>query len=233
MHPTATLTAPYTEPSNQSTSLPVPSLIPRKRLCSHVSEHYTEPDYAQYGASTGKLTCRRGGDKTCMVFSKGWPSWFWAALSRSFVVKIVVLGDIQWKWAVKAASPSVEVLGWEAVAACNWPTVDIVFSDYDLRGKLMPLWNYISKYLILSKASHKPPPSWGYAKVCLWHMECGGVTDGKWWAHVYSTISPLDVILPTQAKRDLSTIIETMNSGGHGATLAQLLHQFPGLRYPK
>lgn len=112
-----------------------------------------------------------------------------------------------------AKSPSTKVLGWEEAEACIWPKVDMVFSDDDLRGKLMPLWNCIFKYLDLAKASHKPPSSWGYAKVCLNHMECGGVTNGKWWAHVYSSCSPFSVSLATQAKRDMSTIIDTMQSG--------------------
>jgi hypothetical protein len=81
-------------------------------------------DYAAYGVTTGKLSQRKLGDLSCVVVSRGWPGWFWAAHARGIYVRVLIMGDLQRKPLVKTMSPSTEVFGW-----------DQIFSVYDLSGK--------------------------------------------------------------------------------------------------
>jgi hypothetical protein len=50
---------------------------------------------------------------------------------------------------IKTCSPATEVTGWRAVPITSWPVVDIIFSDFDLQGNLMPLWNYFTNDLVI------------------------------------------------------------------------------------
>jgi hypothetical protein len=68
--------------------------------------------YAAYGVTTRKLLHSKGGNLTCMAFSKGWPSWFWAMRCRKLDIKWVVLGSGQWKSIINKVSPSTEVYLW-------------------------------------------------------------------------------------------------------------------------
>jgi hypothetical protein len=74
------------------------------------------------------------------VLSKGWPG----------------------RQHIKIVSPFTKVYGWVKIDLIPWPGVDGVFNDYDLRGKLKPLWTYITKHLKFSEAFHTPELNWGY-----------------------------------------------------------------------
>jgi len=52
--------------------------LPRKREVKDLSGPDQKP-YAQYGISTRNLSSQHNGDPHCVVISKGWLSWFWAA----------------------------------------------------------------------------------------------------------------------------------------------------------
>jgi hypothetical protein len=123
---------------------------------------------------------RKIGALSCVIFSRGWPSWCWAAKSRGFAVKCVVLGDVQWKGVIKKFSPSTEVLVWgmvfcDGTVDMSWLHTDVIFSDFHLKGKLKPLWSYASTHIVLSKPSRNPPLGWYYQKLFLEHSFCGGV----------------------------------------------------------
>jgi hypothetical protein len=64
-----------------------------------------------------------------------------------------MLGDATWKALIKQCSPSTEVFVWGEVEDVPWSSVNTVFSDYDLRGKLKPLWDYITNHVVLTKAA--------------------------------------------------------------------------------
>jgi hypothetical protein len=121
-----------------------------------------------------------------MIFSRGWPSWLWSALSQGIDVKLIILSDATWISLVKTSAPASNVTVWSDVRDMSWPVVDFLFSDFDLQGKLSTLWTYITKLLVLRKAARKAPFSWKYMKVTVSHVDCGGVTDGGWWLHCYS-----------------------------------------------
>lgn len=53
--------------------------------------------YAKYGVTSRQLKCPKAGDRSCIVLSRGWPSWFWAAKCRGYDVKLLMLGDDTWK----------------------------------------------------------------------------------------------------------------------------------------
>ncbi len=60
---------------------------------------------------------------------------------RKLDIKWVVLGSGQWKSIINKVSPSTELYLWGDVEVNNifWREVDILFSDYDLKGKLKPI----------------------------------------------------------------------------------------------
>lgn len=98
-----------------------------------------------------------------------------------------------------------------------WSSVNTVFSDYDLRGKLKPLGDYITNHVVLTKAARSPPSSWSHSKQQMHHVKFGGVTDGSWWVHVYLAKAPAStesLLIKEQAKRDLSSILDSMVSSG-------------------
>jgi hypothetical protein len=66
-----------------------------------------------------------------MVFSKGWPSWFWAACAQGFHVSLILLQDDTWTRLIKHFSPSTEVVVWKNVGGISFPVVDGIFSDYN------------------------------------------------------------------------------------------------------
>ncbi len=119
---------------------------------------------------------------------------------------------------IKKFSPSTEVLVWD-MAFCDgavdmsWLHTDAILSDFDLKGKLKPLWSYASTHIVVSKPSRNPPLGWYYQKLFLEHSFCGGASNGHWWCHVYSA-SNASIILIRQAQRDMSAIITPTISGG-------------------
>ncbi len=98
---------------------------------------------------------------------------------------------MRWWDVIKWGSLSTEVIGREKIGSIARLTVYVLFSDYDLRGKLHPIWSYITNFLVLTKVASKPPPSWNHTKKHLNHVKCGGVTNGKCCVHVYSAMKEL------------------------------------------
>jgi hypothetical protein len=233
--PTLSLSVPLQKHSQTTTLVGTVNLPLKRKLDQTVQS--SEPDaqssdiawapYAQYGVISRQLPFRKPGEKSCIVLSKGRPSWFWAAKSRNYEIKIVLLGEVQWKPLIKRVSPSTEVFSWKEIDFITWPGVDAVFSDYALRGKLTPLWTYITKHVVSSKAMHTPQPNWGYTKTQLLHAECGGVTDGRWWVHIYSSGLPLHLSFPKQGQRDVSTILDAMVNKGHPCTAPKSIPACP------
>ncbi len=72
-------------------------------------------EYAKYGISQGKLSCPKRGEYSCMIFSRGWPSWLWSALSRGIDVKLIILSDATWISLVKTSAPASNVIVWSDV----------------------------------------------------------------------------------------------------------------------
>jgi hypothetical protein len=173
--------------------------------------------YAKYGVTSRQLKSPKTGHRSCIVLSRGWPSWFWAAKCRGFDVKLILLDDARWKSVIRQNSPSTEVWTWNEIEDVTWGSVNTVFSDYDLGGKLKPLWDYVSNHVVLTKAARSPPPSWSHFKQQMHHFQYGGVTDGCWWVHVYLARAfgvSRGILVKEQDKRDLSTVLDSMVSSG-------------------
>jgi hypothetical protein len=171
--------------------------------------------YAQYGVTSRSIPVMGDGTWSCYVFCKGWPSWFWAAVARGFWVKRVILSTPYWKSSILAHSPSTEVLIWDRTLKFAWESVTVVLSDLSLSGQLNAAWEYVTHSIVLPKAVRQYPGSWNYHKLDFKHYNFGGVTDGKWIQHLYSSaknVTPFS--LESQAARDASTLLDPMASGG-------------------
>jgi hypothetical protein len=173
-----------------------------------------DTSYAQYGVSSRKLMFRTSGSKECIVLCRGWPSWFWAAHARGLVLRLAVLQEGIWSNLIKHFSPSTEVLVWGEQGEVDWPVVDMVFSDFTLKGNLRPILNHITQTVVTLKAICGMPSTWCYHKVVLRHVHCGGVTDGQWPLHTYSSCPRMELVTRIQAHRDMSTITDSMVSSG-------------------
>jgi len=177
--------------------------------------------YAQYGTTSGRF--KLSETKTCVILSQGWPSWFWAALARGYVIKLVILSNSLWKTIILKHSPSTKVLVWAKDLEIPWEQVYMVFSDFDLKGRLRELWMYVTHLVILPKATCSHPEGWHSVKLLLSHWELGGVTDCTWIRHVYYSHLVLSITVQRQAARDASTILNAMESGGYPCKAPQNL----------
>jgi hypothetical protein len=137
---------------------------------------------------------------------KSWPCWLWAALNQGYKVILVVSQDDRWFDIIKRISPATKVFLWQDMTNHFWPVAEVVFSDFDLKGKLMPLWNYITKAVVTLRAIRTPPPGWEHTKLYVSHANCGGITDGRWNVHVYQAKPATELVLKSQASRDLDVI---------------------------
>jgi len=160
-----------------------------------------------------------------MIFSRGWPSWFWAARARGYHVSLILLQDASWKGLIKQFSPSTDVVVWQDVGDIVYPVVEGIFSDFNLKGTLTPVLNYITKFVVSLKALSNPAPHWQYYKTQLNHHLCGGVTTGSWIVHVYSLITHEPFTIVRQAQRDLSTVVDSMISKGTPCAPPRKLNQ--------
>jgi len=189
-------------------------MLPKKRKVEVACLASEEAPYAQYGVTHHEMTSRVPGGKSCIILCKSWPCWLWAALHQDYEVKLVIVQDDQWFNIIKQLSPTTEVIVWRDTDDKFWPVIDVAFTDFDLKGILMSLWNYITKAVVTLRALRNPPPGWGYTKLHISHSNCGGVTNGRWNVHVYRVKPKGPLVVRTQAPRDLSAIIDTMVSGG-------------------
>jgi len=172
--------------------------------------------YARYGITSRKLINKRGNDLTCIILCRSWPSWFWAARSRNYQVKMVIVSNPIWKSVLLNTSPSTEVLVWSAGSICwDFPAVTAVFSHFDLKGSLQVLWEQVSDLVILEKAEKNIPSGWNYNKHTMKHVLVGGVTDGQWIMHVYTSSLTGNLKPVLQAQRDATTILDSMITPGH------------------
>jgi hypothetical protein len=195
-------------------------VLPSKRKCTSIAADCPDPgtfipDYAQYGVTSRTLHFRTGELKNCMVLCKAWPSWFWAARARGFHVALVLLSDVTWMGLIKHISPSTEVIEWKSFQDVQFPVVEGIFSDYNLKGTLTPILNYVTKFVVTIKAMQNPPNNWAHCKLQVKHHLCGGVTDGAWVVHLYVKAVIQDKLeVPRQAQRDLSCIVDSMVTRG-------------------
>jgi hypothetical protein len=160
-----------------------------------------------------------------MILSRGWPSWFCPARARGYHVSLILLQDAKWKGLIKHFSPSTNVVVWRDVGDIVYPVVEGIFSDFNLKGTLTPVLNYITKFVVTLKALSKPSPNWMYYKTQVKHHLCGGVTTGSWIVHVYSYTNQEPFTILEQAQRDLSTIVDSMISKGTPCALPRILNQ--------
>jgi hypothetical protein len=102
------------------------------------------------------------------------------------------------------------VVSWQDAQDFDWPIVDSIFSDFDVQGKLMLLWNYFTNHLVLMRATQVKNVPQLHSKVLLTHALCGGVTDGTWWVHVYTNGLEQHLEIPVRAQRDMTMVINSM-----------------------
>jgi hypothetical protein len=172
--------------------------------------------YAQYGITTGVLKPFDPKEtKTCMILSQGWPSWFWAARARGYDIKIVILSNVLWKTTILQHSPLTKVLVWSQDLEIPFESIQVIFSDFDLKGPLKDLWMYVTHFVILPRAARTKPQGWLEVKLSLSHFEMGGVTDGTWIIHIYCSEAIPGLMVPKQAARDASTVLNAMETGGY------------------
>jgi len=185
------------------------SLLPSKRNSTLIAADCPDyctvaTPYAQYVVTSKKLHFRTAGSRTCIVFSKGWPGWFWAVQARKIQVSLICLQDISWLRVIKHFSPSTEVIAWSDVGTISYPVVDCLFSDYNLKGTLKPILHYVTQLVVATKALSDPPGQWQYFKKQVHHHHCGGVTDSSWILHIYTSIRREDFNISREASRDFS-----------------------------
>jgi len=174
--------------------------------------------YAQYGVTlsiTKVSALTENKTKTCAILSQGWLSWFWAALARGYVIKLIILNDLLWKTIILKNSPSTKVLVWSKDLEIPWDQVNMVFSDFDLKGRLGMLWMYVTHAVILPRITRTKPEGCQGIKILLFHCEVGGVTDGTWIRHVYCSHQTLLLTVQRQAARDAGTVLNAMEGGGY------------------
>ncbi len=79
--PPCTLTTPFNAvPTESLTNAPSFNAKGKFDSCA-VADDLPTMEYAQYGVGRGKLVTRKIGALSCVIFSRGWPSWCWAAKS--------------------------------------------------------------------------------------------------------------------------------------------------------
>jgi len=103
--------------------------------------------------------------------------------------------------------------------------VEGIFSDFNLKGALTPVLNYITKFAVTFKALSYPSANWMYYKTQLKHHLSGGVTTGSCIVHVYSFTNQEPFTILRQAQRDLSTIVDSMISKGTPCAPPRILNQ--------
>ena len=106
------------------------------------------------------------------------------------------------------------MVSWQDAQDFDWPIVDSIFSDFDVQGKLMLLWNYFTNHLVLMRATQVKNVPQLHSKVLLTHALCGGVTDGTWWVHVYTNGLEQHLEIPVRAQRDMTMVINYMIGAG-------------------
>jgi hypothetical protein len=120
-----------------------PSLVQdRKKKAKVASAGITYKDvdtsfYAQYGITSGTtnfLALTATKMLSCAILSQGWPSWYWAASARGYVIKLVILSNPSWKAVILKQPPSTTVLVWSADLEIPREQLDMIFSDFDLGG---------------------------------------------------------------------------------------------------
>jgi hypothetical protein len=172
--------------------------------------------YAQYGLGKGSiLHCSEMF--SCIVISTGWPSWVLAALSRGVRVVLVICKDLSWKNVIKYISPCSEIVLWSDIVPvlARLPTVNFSFSDEDFaQGKLKSLWIYVQHYVVVSRAAQQSPANWFCTPINISHFDCGDVTDTSWLLSVYAHTHNLQLCIPQQGGRDLSSCSNALVRSG-------------------
>jgi hypothetical protein len=223
-------------PLTLATSQESPCLLQKRKLTASLGPSTTDlavstvrnVGYAEYGVTNKVINFSTEGRKICIVLCKGWPSWFWAARSRGFGIKLVVLSDLNWRSIVKVCSPETSVVSRQHVGKVDWHFVDTIFSDYDLQGKLIPLWNYFTNHLVLMKPTWMKNIVEKHTKLLLIHAQCGGVSDVSLWVHIYTKAGNMGIAILPQAPRYMGTIIDPMNSLGHPCPAPKLVKASTG-----
>ena len=176
-------------------------------------------EYAKYGVVEGSMLVRgRGPSNTCMVVSKGWPSWAFGAMGVGLDLRYILLLSGEWEETLARMYPEVVVINCGAsnegcgVRMVELDKVDVCFSDVDPPGRLN-IWELAGCSVITSRRCRRVPKGWNEEVSGVCHTDCGGVTDFRGHVHVY-TRDLNNMHLPFQpvtisGKRDLSSILDS------------------------
>jgi hypothetical protein len=128
---------------------------------------------------------------------------------------VVILSTSFWKSSILKLSPTTVVLIWDKDLIVPWGQVTGALSDYDLTGPLYLAWEHVSHFVVLPRACRKKTSGWNHQKLYLRHWEFGGVTDGAWNCHLYtSSYLPHEFSLLREAGCDASTLLDQMTVSG-------------------
>jgi hypothetical protein len=171
-------------------------------------------EYAKYGVTDGMLINEREG-RSCGVIVKGWPGWCFAAITRGWKVKLIIVKDNEWEEEIKVWFPAAKVINWSEVVMGEISSiqVDVWFTDMDPPRKLN-VWVTETLFIVTMRRARSVPQDWKYQAITLMHRNCGGVTTGEWTLYIYSrSNSPVLSPVGKVAGRDLSTILNTKLEG--------------------
>ena len=180
--------------------------------------------YAKYGVGEG---VRKGGSartgKTCMIVSKGWPSWAFGASGVGMHVSYVMLLSSDWEDTIVRLFPDAIVMNWSgdgrdgSMRKVEVDGVDFCFTDVDPPGRL-DVWSMVRRSVVSSRRCRRQPRGWKEEVNIVKHSEHGGVTDYAAKLHIYSREPGEGQIFSSTmgraGRRDLSAILNSRSRIG-------------------